>query len=113
MLRSAGAIAIWTYDLGTFVGEPEATAALEKLFEERLGEYWDPRMRVAMANKYEGPFATSGRTASDHREALTRPSAASAAGSCTIAPCCACSRELTPTESAMQGKSLSCRCSVT
>ena len=42
------------YDRGTFVDEPEATAALEKLFTERLGPYWDPRMRIAMVDKFEG-----------------------------------------------------------
>ncbi len=60
MLRPGGAIAIWTYDLGTFVGEPAATAAFVKLFQERLGEYWDPRMLQAMSNQYQGMNLPSG-----------------------------------------------------
>ena len=42
---------------GTFVDEPAATAALEKLFTERLGPYWDPRMRLAMVDHYRGLLA--------------------------------------------------------
>ena len=71
MLRPGGAIAIWTYDLGTFVGEPEATAAFVNLFQERLGKYWDPRMLQAMDNKYEGADAEKQACASPNA-ALTK-----------------------------------------
>lgn len=57
MLRPGGTLAVWGYSLNTFVGEPQATAALQRLFSDDLGQYWDPKRKL-VENKYVGEYNT-------------------------------------------------------
>ena len=53
VLRPGGTLAVWGYCLASFVGEPEATEALRRLYHDTLGPYWDPR-KDRMDAKYAG-----------------------------------------------------------
>ena len=56
MLRPGGTLAVWGYDLITVPGEPEASAALRKLYSETLDKYWDSKRKL-IDTRYAGATA--------------------------------------------------------